>query len=84
MFTAILEDDVLVVVRDGEEEERLVHVGGMRFRRADAPDVSEYFLLDGDRAGWWVYTNSGGYLEVLRRDELRLELPAATGSAVHR
>ena len=67
VFTALFEGDELVVLRDGEEQERLVHVGGMRFRRAGAPDVEEYFLMDGDRAGWWVYTVSGSYVEVLRR-----------------
>ncbi|MFG0274262.1 MAG: serine hydrolase domain-containing protein [Phycisphaerales bacterium] len=66
-FRAAIEGDDLIVFRDGRETERLSHIGGMRFRRADQPDVLESFRPDGDRAGWWVYEVRGSYLEVLRR-----------------
>ncbi|MFG0244233.1 MAG: serine hydrolase domain-containing protein [Phycisphaerales bacterium JB054] len=68
-FIATLEGDELVVFYDGEEAERLVHVGDMRFRKPDRPDQFEWFLPDGDRAGWWVYSLSGNFLEVLRRKD---------------
>lgn len=68
-FRAATEGDELVVLRDGREIERLTHIGGMQFRRADQPDVLESFLPDGDRAGWWVYEVRGSYLEVLRQVE---------------
>lgn len=67
IFHALVEGDELVVIHDGEELERLIHIGDMRFRRLDMPDVFEWFLPDGDRAGWWVYMMSGNYLEALRR-----------------
>lgn len=66
-FTASFEGDTLVVLRDGEEQERLVHVGGLEFRRADRPEVIERFTMDGDRCGWWIYDVSGSYVEVVRR-----------------
>ncbi len=66
-FEARIDGGELLALRDGEEQERLLHLGGMRFQRADAPDVFEWFLLDGDTAGWWVYSISGSYVEVLRR-----------------
>jgi len=69
VFEASIEGDVLVVTRQGAELERLVHIGGMRFRNPETPDVFEWFIMDGDRAGWWVYSVSGNYLEVLRRVE---------------
>lgn len=68
-FTATIVGDEMVVFQDGKEEERLVHVGGMRFRRVDRPDIYEWFVMDGERAGWWIYSMSGNFLDVLRRDD---------------
>jgi len=68
VFEASIEGDTLVVRKDGKEIERLLHIGGLRFRNADAPDMFEWFILDGERAGWWVYSVSGNFLEVLRRE----------------
>ncbi len=68
-FTATIEGDELVVYQNGEFEERLVHVGNMRFRRADRPDVFEWFVMDGEKAGWWIYSMSGNFLDVLRRED---------------
>jgi|GEM_PF-3086991 len=68
-FMASIDDDELVVIYNGKETERLVHIGDMRFRNPENPDVFEWFILDGERAGWWVYAMSGSYLEVLRRKE---------------
>lgn len=67
-FTATIEGDELVAKKDGVVQERLLHIGGMRFRRVDRPDVHEWFVLDGERAGWWIYSMSGNFLDVLRRD----------------
>ncbi len=66
-FEALIEDDDLVVLRDGKRIERLVHIGDMHFRDPASPDVFEWFPMDGDRAGWWVYSMSGNIIEVLRR-----------------
>ncbi len=67
-FQATFEGDELVVLRDAKPIERLIHIGGLRFRSLDAPDVTQWFVLDGDRAGWWIYSTSGTFLEVLRRE----------------
>lgn len=65
---ASVEDHTLVVThRDGRILERLTHIGHLRFRDGDRPDVLQWFLPDGDRAGWWIYDLRGNYLEVLRR-----------------
>ncbi len=69
VFEATTDGDELVVLHDGEEVERLIHIGDMRFRNPDSPDVFEWFLMDGSRGGWWVYSVSGNFLEVLRRTE---------------
>jgi CubicO group peptidase (beta-lactamase class C family) len=68
-FRATTEEDALIVIRNGRAIERLTHIGGMRFRTAEQPDVLQSFHPDGDRAGWWVYEVRGSYLEVLRRVE---------------
>ncbi len=68
-FTASFDGDTLVAVSNGKEQERLVHVGGLEFRRADRPEIIERFLMDGDKCGWWIYDVSGSYMEVLRRVE---------------
>ncbi|GJM19247.1 MAG: hypothetical protein DHS20C14_14600 [Phycisphaeraceae bacterium] len=67
-FGAAIEADELVVTRNGKEIERLVHLGGMRFRRPDRPDIFEWFEMDGETAGWWVYSVSGNYVGVSRRE----------------
>ncbi len=67
VFEATFEAEELVVTREGKELERLVHVGDGIFRDPAKPIVFEWFPLDGERAGWWIYTLSGNYLEVLRR-----------------
>ncbi len=67
VLEATFEGDDLVVIQDGKETERLVHIGDMRFRMPDRPDVFEWFLMDGERAGWWVYSVSGNYVDVVRR-----------------
>ncbi len=69
IFVATIERDELVAMRDGREIARLVHIGGMRFRDPDAPDVFEWFIMDGKNAGWWVHSVSGNFLEVVRRVE---------------
>ncbi len=66
---ASTEGDTLLVHRGEELVESLTHIGDLRFRRDDRPDVLEWFLPDGDRAGWWLYDERGTYLEVLRRVE---------------
>lgn len=68
-FTATIQGDELVVSKNGEVIERLLHVGDMRFRKVDNPDWFEWFVMDGDRAGWWVYSMSGNFLEVVRRKD---------------
>lgn len=66
-FTAEFDGDTLVAISNGKEQERLVHVGSLEFRRADRPEIIERFLMDGAKCGWWVYDASGSYVEVLRR-----------------
>lgn len=66
-FTASFDGDELVVSRDSRILERLVYTGNGQFRDPTKPDVIEWFIMDGDRAGWWVYSASGNFLEVLRR-----------------
>lgn len=66
-FTADFEDNDLIVTSGGKQLERLVHIGGLRFRNVENPDAFEWFPIDGDHAGWWVYSESGNFLEVLRR-----------------
>jgi len=66
-FTADFEGNDLIVSSGGKQLERLVHIGSMRFRNAESPDTFEWFHTDGDHAGWWVYSESGNFLEVLRR-----------------
>ena len=65
---ARFENNDLLVFRGGEQIERLVHVGGLRFRNLETPDAFEWFVPDGDRAGWWMYSLSGNFLDVLRRE----------------
>lgn len=72
-LTARIEGDELVELEDGKEVGRLVHIGNMRFRRPDKPDIHEWFVIDGDgpegTAGWWIYTMSGNFLDVMRRED---------------
>ena len=68
-LTARIEGDELVELEDGKEVGRLVHIGDMRFRRPDKPDVYEWFVMDGEHAGWWIYTVSGNFLDVMRRED---------------
>ena len=62
------EIDELIVTRNEEIIEKgLIHVGEMVFRDPANPLVYQYFLMDGESAGWWVYSVSGAYIEVERR-----------------
>ena len=67
IFEAAVDGDELVVSSNGNVLERLVHIGGMRFRNPAKPDVVEWFVPDGARAGWWIYNDGGSYVEALRR-----------------
>jgi len=60
-YEARIEDERLVVtrVRDGKELVRLDHVGGWRFAGRDGSSYREWFLPDGDQAGWWVIEKFG-------------------------
>ena len=66
-YEAAIEGNELVVSSDGEEVERLVHLGDLLFRHPERPEVFQRFALDGARAGWWIYNESGNFVEVLRR-----------------
>lgn len=69
-LTARIEGDELVEFEDGKEVGRLVHIGNMRFRRPDKPDIYEWFVINGnDTAGWWIYSMSGNFLDVMRRED---------------
>lgn len=49
----------LRVLHEGREVARLTHVGDLIFESKRDPDVREWFLLDGDRAGWWLIESHG-------------------------
>ncbi|KAA3611403.1 MAG: hypothetical protein DWQ01_04755 [Planctomycetota bacterium] len=56
-----------MVIKDGQEVSRLVHTGGLVFHDPERPDTKDWFLLDGDTAGWWAYEDRGYLMEVNRR-----------------
>ena len=69
-FNASFDSDDYLVVRQHDEviESGLIHIGDLHFRDPANPMVHEYFLMDGDQVGWWVYSTSGSYVSVERRN----------------
>ena len=61
--------DTLLLLREGKESDRMVHVGEFVFRKPKNPNSREWFLLDGEAAGWWLYEVDGFLMGVDRRVE---------------
>lgn len=66
-YEAKVENDEVVIESSDRELGRLLHVGDLRFRNLSRPEVEEWFLMDGDRAGWWAVAYNGFLGEVSRR-----------------
>ncbi len=67
-FEARIEGDhTLVILQEGKETARVTHTGGLVFRDPKFPHAKDWFLLDGDRAGWWAYEANGLLMSVHRR-----------------
>lgn len=60
-------DDALHVLLGDKTVGSLVWVGGMEFRDPDNPSVRDWFIMDGEVAGWWVYEVDGMCMNVSRR-----------------
>ena len=64
-----VEGDELLLLTSGRVTGRLLHVGDLHFRNHERPEVEEWFLMDGERAGWWAVAYYGFLGEVSRRVE---------------
>ena len=66
-FEARVVDDALHVILNGNTVEQLRWTGDLNFRDTDNPAVREWFVMDGETAGWWIYEVDGLCMNVARR-----------------
>jgi D-alanyl-D-alanine carboxypeptidase len=59
----------LLVFKDGKLTETIVHTGGLVFRDESNPAVKQWFIMDGDTAGWWAYEANIFLMEILTREQ---------------
>ncbi len=62
-------DGMLEVLYKDKIIERFAHAGGLRFVMIDKPTTRCWFILDGDRAGWWPLERYGFLMGVARRED---------------